>query len=347
TGGCAHANTGGLNAAPAAASPFRSFQLFPCAPNAACDQPIHSSLFPSISVVVFQAIGADGPWAVLEAKSEFMSISMSPGTDLGEGATVYASGLVLDRAHALLGYHVSGDCATGGGTTGFEAANRDAGSDLGGGLQFGAYSRGQIGIQLSAVGKSCDPQPGYVFVTITDAAVDMHTPATGLDPLSGLPPDAGVLGFVAVPATFRFPTAPESLTPPSSTPAPTEAGWTTYTDPMGWTIEVLAAWETQQEMNPRVRFVGDDLAVEITVMAGEGGDDDSSFPLDSSSFLSQAEGGLVGQYQGDAQSYLFAVFKGDGGSLQLSDLSDEQKQVLDHMIASITFPASKLGQGQN
>ena len=116
---------------------------------------------------------------------------------------------------------------------------------------------------------------------------------------------------------------------------------------MGWTIEVLAAWETQQEMNPRVRFVGDDLAVEITVMAGEGGDDDSSFPLDSSSFLSQAEGGLVGQYQGDAQSYLFAVFKGDGGSLQLSDLSDEQKQVLDHMIASITFPASKLGQGQN
>ena len=35
-------------------------------------------------------------------------------------------------------------------TTGFEAANRDAGSDLGGGLQFGTYSRGQIGIQLSA-----------------------------------------------------------------------------------------------------------------------------------------------------------------------------------------------------
>src|SRR5262249_51745253 len=88
------------------------------------------------------------------------------------------------------------------------------------------------------------------------------------------------------------------------------------------------------------------LAVDITPL-GASDTDDSSFPLDPSRFLTQGEGGLIGNVRGDGSSYAFAVYKDDGGFMSLAQLSDAQTAILDHMIASITFPSSTLGEGQN
>jgi hypothetical protein len=328
--------------APTTAAPaFRTFDLSTCPPDSTCDYIAPGA--PNVHVTVYQPIGADGPWAVLQATSDYIGISLGPGTALHDGSTIYASGVVPNETHAVVGYHVSSSgCGESGSTGGFEAANQDAGSDLNGGLSFGTYSRGQLDLQLSTQDPSCEQQAGYVFVIASRGNV------TTTDPLAGLSGDAGVIVFAAVPVSFVFPSVQDSSGPSPSTSPPIglEPGWTTYTDPIGWTIDVPATWNTEQETNQRVRFLGDGLAVEISPF-GVSDTDDSPIPLDPSTFLTQGEGGLIGNVRGDGSAYGFAVFSQDGGFMSLDRLSSAQGATLDHMIASITFPASKLGEGQD
>jgi hypothetical protein len=327
--------------APTTAAPaFRTFQLFPCQLSmmASCESSL--GVTPQITVAVFQPLGDGGPWAVLEARTDLISISLAPGTELRDGSTVYASGVVPGGTRAVLGFNAASEgCGGTGSITGFEETPKDAGTDQQHGISLGTYSRGQLQIGLTPVDTSCEHRSGYLFVAITEKDL-----GTG-DPVGGIRSDVGIIGFAAVPVSFDFPLTGASSGPPSGSSS-TEIGWTTYTDPLGWTLDVPATWKAQEETNPRVRFLGDGLAVEISPFSASD-TDDSSFPLDPTTFLTQGEGGLVGNFQGDGSPYGFVVFKEDGGFISQDELSDGQSAILDRMIASIAFPSSKLGEGQN
>jgi hypothetical protein len=220
--------------APTTAPPaFRTFDLSTCPPNAACDYSVGP---PDVSVVVYQPSGSDGPWAILEAKTVLMSISLAPGTALRDGSTVYASGVIPRGTQAVLGFTAASEgCGGTGSLTGFEETPNDAGSHETG-ILLGTYSRGQLGIGLAPVEASCQHEAGYVFVAITQKDL-----GTG-DPLGGIRSDVGVVGFAAVPVSFAFPTS--SGAPPSDLTTSTPVEWTTYSDKLGWSIDVPNGWSS-------------------------------------------------------------------------------------------------------
>ena len=217
---------------------FRTFDLSTCPANMVCDS--FGAPPSSVKVVVYQPLGGEGPWAILEAKTDYVSISLDPGTQLRDGATAYASGLIPTGEHAVLGYHATADgCGDHSDTTAFERVGTEAASDpTSGGISLGSYSRGQLQFTLPPQSEACRDQAGYVFVAITDQ------PLATTDPLGGIPVTTGVLGFAAVPVSFAFPSqGTSSSSPPSSlSPSPAEAPGHTYTDPLGWTIDVPDGW---------------------------------------------------------------------------------------------------------
>jgi hypothetical protein len=223
--------------APTTAPPaFRTFDLSTCPPDAACDYAVGP---PDVSVLVYQPLGGDGPWAVLEARNQYVGLSLAPGTPLRDGSTVYASGYIPRGAKAVLGFHAaSGGCGETGSITGFEETPNQAGSDPAHSLSLsqGTYSRGQLGIGLAPVDASCQHEAGYVFVAITEKDL-----GTG-DPLGGIRSDVGVVGFAAVPVSFAFPTS--SGAPPTDLTTSTPVQWTTYTDKLGWTIDLPNGWSS-------------------------------------------------------------------------------------------------------
>ena len=321
----------------APAEPFPTFELLRCPPGARCPAEVPAK---SARVVMFQPLGTGGPWSVLEATNEYMGMSLDPGAPLHDGSTVYASGLIPSGAHAVLGFSTSlTGCEGTGAETGFEQVGDATDTNLAGSVAKGTYARGNIQIGLHPMTVACREQPGYVYIGLTQGDL-----GTG-DPLAGMPAGANVIAFAAVPASFVFPSPQDSGAPPIS-PTEAAADWTSHTDPLGWTIDVPANWSTMEETNHRVRFQGDGLAVEISPL-GVSDTDDSSVPLGPGHFLTQGEGGLIGDVRGDGSSYAFIVFKDDGGFMSLDQLSDAQTAILNQMIASITFPPSKLGEGRN
>ena len=350
------------------ASPFRTFNLSTCPPNSVCDS--FGAPASSIKVVVYQPLGAEGPWAVLEAKTDYISISLDPGTQLRNGSTVYASGLIPTGEHAVLGYHAAADgCGEHSDTTGFERVSPDAGSDqAGGGFLLGSYSRGQLQLTLPPQGDACRDQAGYVFVAITDQALGTT------DPLRGLPITTGVLAFAAAPVPFEFLSQGTSAPTDSSTPAPTGSEWTTYTDRLGWTIDVPADWVTQSINDDlgRVSYAGAAFGSsapevdngpsatptlgpaalgaapgQVTVLLYEliGGPppsliDDSSFPL-SFDRMDPFPGGFEQGFQADGLRFYLTIRVG-------SDvLSPEQLSVVKRMVSSVTFTAWHAGEERN
>ena len=292
-----------------------------------------------ISVVVFQPIGLEGPWAVLEAKSDLISISHAPGAELSQGSTVYASGIVLDHAHALLGYHASAvGCGETGTTTGFEKTNNDAGTDLPGDIFERAYVRGQLDLSLSPQDGSCTRQPGYVFIAVTQQRI------TTTDPLAGLSSDVGVLAFAAVPATFRFPSAPEAAPPPSTlVPTPpsstSSTGDDTYTSALGFEVDVPSGWSTTDQTDELiVSAPGGDPYVQIVRVPDAPLQDDSSFPLSYAAMASNTQA----HFRGDGQTYIIQWLTGDG-----SAPTSEQVADFERITSSIAFPATKLGEAVN
>jgi hypothetical protein len=351
--------------APTTAAPaFRTFDLSTCPPNSVCD----SSGAPpaSIKVVVYQPLGDEGPWAVLEAKTDYISISLDPGSQLRVGSAAYASGLIPTGEHAVLGYHATADgCGEHTGTTGFERVSPDAASDqTGGGISLGAYSRGQLQVTLPPQTEACRDQAGYVFVAITD-----HALAT-TDPLAGVPLTAGVLGFAAVPVSFLFQWQDAGSPPPSSSPPPSPiaAPVHSYTDPLGWTIDVPDGWITRPfdtsgndeswkgawfgTGEPVAGAAGDpnrltagpnDVLLVFDRHLHKGGqdvEDDSIFPVTFKQ-LAPVDGGLSLDLRADGLPFTLAVRVGSGG------LTPAQESNVERMISSISFQPWTTGEIRN
>lgn len=364
--------------APTTGTPaFRTFDLSACPPGPVCDS--QGAPPASITVVLYQPLGDAGPWAVLEAKNDYVSISLDPGTQLRTGSTAYASGLIPTGEHAVLGYHAAAEgCGEHSDTTGFERVSPDAGSDQAtGGSSLGSYSRGQLQLALSPQGDACRDQAGYVFVAITDQGL-----AT-TDPLSGFPITAGVLGFAAVPVSFAFMSEgtgspPPSITPPP--PSPTNAPGHGYTDPLGWTIDVPDGWDSgpisQQVGLLRIAgawFSGGPLASEpscststpspgmtetscgppvpapgqmvLMVQHSEKNPvlrDDSALPLDPDPFIQHQ--GVHGGALFHADGLEFSIFAYTAND---EPLSPKQQRITRKMISSIRFEPWSPGETRN
>jgi hypothetical protein len=351
--------------APTTAPPaFRTFDLSTCPPNAACDYVVGP---PNVSVVVYQPLGSDGPWAVLEARTQYVGLSLAAGTPLRDGSTVYASGYIPRGAQAVLGFYAtSGGCGATGSITGFEETPNEAGSDPAHSLSLseGTYSRGQLGIGLAPVDASCQHQAGYVFVAITSDDL-----GTG-DPVGGIRSDVGVVGFAAVPVSFAFPTS--SGAPPTDLTTPTTVEWTTYTDKVGWSIDVPTTWDTLRlegsdakgDYNgaafgsaPLEQYPGGPTTVgappgEVslllyrsvcTVCQGPGPRDtknDTRFPLTIED-MDPVDGGFLLAFRADGLEFTLSIRVGGDSPMP------EQMSILDRMVSSIAFQPWHPGDERN
>jgi hypothetical protein len=338
---------------------FRTFDLSTCPPNTACDYSVGP---PDVSVVAYQPLGSDGPWAILEAKTVLMSISLAPGTALQDGSTVYASGVIPRGTQAVLGFTAASEgCGGTGSITGFEETQNDADSP---GISLGTYSRGQLGIGLAPVDASCQHEAGYVFVAITSDDL-----GTG-DPLGGIPSDVGVVGFAAVPVSFAFPTS--SGAPPTDLTTSTPVEWTTYTDKLGWTIDVPTTWDTLRlegsdargDYNgaafgsaPLTRYPGGPTTVgappgEVslllyrsvcTVCQGPGprdAENDTQFPLTIED-MDPVDGGFLLAFRADGLEFTLSIRVGGDSP------TPEQMSILDRMVSSIHFQPWEGGETRN
>jgi hypothetical protein len=120
----------------------------------------------------------------------------------------------------------------------------------------------------------------------------------------------------------------------SPSPSPSTIEWTTYTDVLGWTVDVPPGWTTQTWAHAGAGFSGDGITVEITRGGGALAHDDSAFPLDPKGFLFQGEGGLIGKFYGDGLPFGFVVLE-DGTTL--TSMTPAQKAAVYRMISSISF----------
>ena len=170
----------------------------------------------------------------------------------------------------------------------------------------------------------------------------------------------GLLVFVAAGAFLM--TAFGGRSPKPADPVP--AGWTSYTDPNGWTIDVPDGWHTRSISQPGapkagVQFVGTSMSVQINIQPPPSEPlpqgptlpagltlpptNDSQFPLRADQLLSNVEGGLGGSFNGDGQRFLVFV-----QSPSLPDpLPGTEADILDHMIGSISFQPWEIGEVRN
>jgi hypothetical protein len=356
---------------------LRSFDLSTCEPNAICDYS-----FPgpgNASVVMYQPLGADGPWAVLEAQSQYLDLSVSPGDVIRKGSTASVSAQIPTGSASVLGLHVGSDaCVFTQGTTGFRGPGSNDRYGLG---SFGA----QLDAALSPPEGSCpSTDHGYVFAAI--AANSDESLINGrqiVDPLTTGGPR--LFAFAAVPVTAVLPPADEGSTesptqvavPPTS-PTP-DGGSTvavalgTYTDQLGWTIDVPETWRRDvvdgvfdgrttstgawfssgapQVLPGIVNFPGNpvpaDDAVMIKIWHRDGGpaptyEDDSPFPLSPDDLQPED---VAGKQQ--------MTFRGDGLEFQLEVEYGQNADIgalrplVDHMIGSIAFRPWQVGDTRN
>src|SRR5207344_985015 len=129
---------------------------------------------------------------------------------------------------------------------------------------------------------------------------------------------------------------------------------TTYTDPLGWSIDVPEGWtaESFEEFDGRrtqtgARFFSGALdpgggtasgEMLVTVSHFEGGPvdapaDDSTFPL-SADDLESNEGGRQLSFRGDGLPFILDV---RGGPWETNELSAQQENIATRMIESIRF----------
>ncbi len=279
-------------------------------------------------VVVYQPLEqGDGQiWAVVEARSPNIEVPLSWGQTVHDGASISA------------GFNTNLEP-----TLGYTACDQSVASSL-----FHSPGGAGKGIEMMAsfpASASCSGQlPGYVWATASPRSLAAPDGGVLVDPLVG-PPPAGLAGLTAEPivAVFSDTGAIQTVGPTSTeTASDLPLTWTTYTDPLGWSVDVPPGWTTQHYAGAGAGFSGDGLSVSVT--RGGVNADDSSFPLDPDGFFIQGEGGLIGSLNGDGLPYKFVVTQ-EGTTL--TKLDAVQKPIIDRMIRSISFQQWSSGEERN
>jgi hypothetical protein len=217
--------TTGSDASTGPQSAFLSFAVAVCDPSSC-----HAA--PTETVELFQPMGTGNGriWAVFEASSPSIDLAVSPGQTVREGSSISTGARISTGAQFGFGIHVgaSGTCGLDKATDAYhgpvatDELSTSAGSEIV--TDFGPLS-----------GTSCQKlEPGYVFAATGGKPIVRDGVAS--DPLQ--PGGASLYALSAVPITFEWQAeaAPSAPTPTTST------GMTTYTDPLGWTIDVPDGW---------------------------------------------------------------------------------------------------------
>jgi hypothetical protein len=269
--------------------------------------------------------------------------------------------MVFDGFRASLGYRsMSDSCPASGTTTPFEQVPAGAGTDQSeSGVTLGSYSKARLDVHLPVESASCADQPGYVFIVLTDGSFD------AVDPLAGIPEDTRLLAFVAVPVSLSFPAARETTSP---SPTAVSVAWTTYTDPLGWTVDLPATWVTKKidgsdantsyagaafgsatlEQDPAGPIAIGVASGEVAVLLyrstcvtcpgpGPRLSDDSDFPL-ALSAMDTVDGGYLLAFQADGISFTLQIRLGTNAP------TAEQLAILLRMVSSIHFEPWHIGE---
>lgn len=298
---------------PAPSGRFRSFQIY------RCDNAQREGCYDNGEVVgVYQPLGQGSGhiWAVSSAVNRRGNLSVAAGQTVHSGADVRGdslfSGVIPTLAFASCGQDAA---------TSTLAVSRVAEGDE-------WYDRVDLTLHvgLEPTASCTGARPGYVWFA-RDSFSYASNGRIAYDPMkedSDVPP---MEGLTVVPVVMVFPESGAVATPsPSTFP-----DWTTYTDSLGWTVDVPPGWTVDAYPGSGAAFAGDGVNVSI----GRGGKkgDDSQFPLDPADF--HLNGGSIGGY-----------FNGDGGSFMFFVLTppesvhSAQRQLIDRMIRSISFGPS-------
>jgi hypothetical protein len=304
------------------------FQVLPCAPEDRCEP-----TFDGESVTLFQPAGSTdgGIWAVLEASSVYLRLSVVPGAIVRDADTLTALSAVPDESRATLGYGThSGPCPASDSTSAFKPAGSEV-ADLLPNAGFVAASDAQLDVQLTGTGASCDAAPGFVFSAIRG---DGSGTEPLQDPIAGATNGQALAAFSAAPVTFEWPEEVATSTPPPSTPS--DLAWTTHTDPLGFTIDVPSDWGITDVTDELiVSAPGGDPYVQINRAPNDPLRDDSSFPLNYAAMANDPQA----HFRGDGQAFIIQWLTGDG-----SAPTPEQAAEFDRITSSIAFSATKLGE---
>jgi hypothetical protein len=301
---------------------------------------------PIETVTVYQPLeqGDGNIWSVLTANSELAHLSVFAGQNVRSGATL---GGTFNDANPTLGF---GSCGASDGSSRYE--------------QLIPGDHISLDVRLGP-STSCEgAQPGYVWGAVGDPAlVDRDSGGVTRDPIadgSTCLVDACLEGITAVPVVMTFPDVnmerteaaqPSVVDTSTSPPVVIGVGWHPFTDEsVGWTMDVPDGWTSQTISNTSLtgfggdgqRLSGDALTVDVfqpetLVVPG----DDSAFPLDYDSLLSQQkDGGLTGTFQGNGEPVSIRITSRDPA------LTSDQEALVRHMVDSISFPHLQPGDRQ-
>ncbi|MGE5226681.1 MAG: hypothetical protein ACM3OO_07380, partial [Planctomycetaceae bacterium] len=323
-----------------------SYLEWPCDPTRNCNLSL-----PTVTVTLYQPadVGAGRVWAVLAAASTMLRLDTAPGATLQQGDSV-----TLDpsepSAQAVLGIRGGSDACS-------FASSSSSPTDG----SPGTMPQYALDISLPSAGTDgCGSiEAGYVYGAVARGAGAGAGPA---DPFKERVP--GLQAIVAVPVSFLLPEAAGDVATPTAT-ASTPTRWATYSDPLGWTIDVPAAWRTLTFAGPpdvpgyahgasffsgppittpggsfSARPADGDLMVKIWHDERDASiADDSTFPL-SIDDVHKSEVWTM-------------PFRADGESFRLmlagpwSELSSEQERILTHIVSSIRFKPWLDGEWRN
>jgi hypothetical protein len=347
---CGQATGGDPSSGPP--SPFISLAVAVCDPSSC-----HAS--PTEMLELFQPIGTgdDRIWAVFEASSPSIDLAVSPGQTVREGSSISTGARIRTGAQFGLGVHVgaSESCSLDKATDVYhgpistDGLMTSAGSEIG--TDFGPSS-----------GTSCQQsEPGYVFAATSGKPIVRDGVAS--DPLQ--PGGASLYALSAVPITFEWPDGAASSGPPTPT---TSTGWTTYTDPLGWTIDVPTTWVTTkiEGSDANTSYAGAAFGsatleqdpggpITLGVASGEVAlllyhstcvtcpapgprfSDDSDLPL-ALSAMDTVDGGYLLAFQADGIPFTLRIRLGGNAP------TTEQLAILQRMVSSIHFVPWHIGE---
>jgi hypothetical protein len=312
-----------------------------------------------VRVTTYQPLRGDGVWAVLSAESEDLDLDVSPGAQVTQGTSLMAILRYPNGDPANMGLHVgAGDCSI----------DLSPSSWI---SEGNASGEAEIRVDLPArEGTGCsESEPGYVYVAVFEEGTSNEDPFQA---------PASVVALEAVPVIVQWPSEEpvesnvvEPTETPSTDPSPEQtsgpSAWTTYSDPMGWTIDVPDAWITEAfNESGRVTFAGAHFASgDVTFMSGEntpitrvvpdpgevmlfvwsedGGPvippaDDSSIPLQYDDLAPSPHGWSM-SFRADGRPFSILVKSGEGDE----QLSPEHEDILRRMIGSIAFEPWETG----
>jgi hypothetical protein len=354
---------------------LRTFSLSTCPPSALCDYNYPGP--PDVRVVMYQPLGSEGPWAVLEAQSQSARLSASSGGTIKDGETISTSVQIPNGYFAELGIGGgSGECAFTQATTGFHSpgAGTATAFDVAG---------AQLEARLSPPRSGCpSTSGGYAFAAVAEQPFTVGDKVS--DPIAGHGP--WLFAFAAVPITLLFPESaqessetPTQVSMPPTSPTvergtPVAVGLGSYTDQLGWTIDVPDGWNhavvdglsdgpltltgawfssgTPQTLPGPINFPGNPVPEDDGVMikiwhpdAGptRGSVNDSSFPLSPDDLQPEANvaGAQLMAFHGDGLEFELELTYGQNADIgALTPLIDE-------MIESIAFQPWEVGETRN